>query len=459
VMTLALLLLDTTGPDALALARAANEAGYRLFAADGPYTNDNQLTPQIRRLLAGSISVDFTQPQQVDTLTEYIAQIGISGVLTTNEYLTPTVAQLCARAGLPGNDVSLAHTTRNKTLMNTALRRHGLHLPRTATIKTATDLAKLLRSDDIQIPCIVKPIEAAGSIGVTVIDSPVDIDADIGAAVAAARTADTRFSRINSQILVQELITGTEFSVESITTHGVTTLMAITEKVVTPGRHRTELGHFLPAVIDQETRRSIEQQALGAIASTGIRNGAAHTELIVDPSRGPVIIEVAARIAAGHIGRLIQEALGIDVWTALLDTALGHQPSLTPTLNRHAAVRFLTSPHTGCLIALHGLPDIDGSVVDVQIRSRIGDHVHFPHANNGRLGHFIVVGDDPSEIHQIIQTIESEIQIEVNGLPHHSSAAQPTQPNSATIAATAAYVSSTPTLLPNRKRSSRIAPR
>jgi hypothetical protein len=127
-----------------------------------------------------------------------------------------------------------------------------------------------------------------------------------------------------------------------------------------------------------------------------------------------VIIEVAARIAAGHISRLILEALGIDVWTALLDTALGRQPHLTPTLNRHAAVRFLTSPHTGRLIALHGLPDIDGSVVDVEVRSRIGDHVHFPHANNGRFGHFIVVGDQPSEVHQIVQAIESEIRIEID---------------------------------------------
>jgi biotin carboxylase len=129
-MVPSLLLLDTAGSDALALTRAAHEAGYRLFAADGLHANNNRRTLQIPRLLAGSISVDFTRPQAVAALTEYIDQIGISGVLTTNEYLTPLVAQLCARTGLPGNDASVAHTARNKTVMNTALHRHGLCLPR-----------------------------------------------------------------------------------------------------------------------------------------------------------------------------------------------------------------------------------------------------------------------------------------------------------------------------------------
>lgn len=88
----------------------------------------------------------------------------------------------------------------------------------------------------------------------------------------------------------------------------------------------------------------------------GIRNGASHTEVIVGGDGRCSVVEIGARLGAGHIGVLLRHALGIDPWTVLLDTALGRPVHLTPARRAYASVRFLTSRRTGRLAAVIGLP-------------------------------------------------------------------------------------------------------
>ncbi|MGW8700701.1 hypothetical protein ACWGOK_27895 [Streptomyces eurythermus] len=158
-----------------------------------------------------------------------------------------------------------------------------------------------------------------------------------------------------------------------------------------------------------------------AIRAVGVRNGASHTEVDIDPAGRCTVIEIAARLGAGHIGTLLQHALGIDIFAALLDVALDRPAALTPTTREHATVRFITNPHTGRLTSLSRLPEQGPGVPFVPWRAAVGDLVHAATANTDRLGCFVVTGSDADEVEEradaLARQIQIQIQVQVEPLP------------------------------------------
>ncbi|MFC8125769.1 hypothetical protein [Streptomyces sp. NPDC057302] len=143
----------------------------------------------------------------------------------------------------------------------------------------------------------------------------------------------------------------------------------MTRKQVTGGATRVETGHSLPVLLPPAVEAAVYREVKGAIRTTGIRRGASHTEVIVGGDGQCTVIEIGARLAAGHIGVQIQHALGIDVWAALLDVALGRSAALAPTACGYATVRFVTSSRAGRLMAVDGFPKMGPGVPFVRWRA------------------------------------------------------------------------------------------
>ncbi|OXM60816.1 hypothetical protein [Amycolatopsis sp. KNN50.9b] len=109
--------------------------------------------------------------------------------------------------------------------------------------------------------------------------------------------------------------------------------------------------------------------------------------------------------------------MGIDVFAALLDVALGRPAAPAPTARGHAAVRFVTSPRTGRLTSLSRLPEQGPGVPFVRWRAAVGDLVHAVRANTDRLGCFVVTGSDADEVEERADALGRQIQVQVGPLP------------------------------------------
>ncbi len=407
------LLLEAAGPESAALAATAVASGYQVHAATQPgqhatYSSD------LHKVLSGCLLTDFSRPEQaLDEVVDYARRMGVDAVLTTNEYLTPLVAEVCATLDMPGNDPVLAVAARNKADMSQQFARCGVTAPRTRVLGQQDELSRLCTSGQLTFPCVVKPADGAGSAGVTVVRSATEA---VTAFWGAREPRGMYGMPLDPRVLVQEHAEGTEYSVESITENGAATHLCLTRKTVTPGAYRVELGHGLPAVLPLDAERAVHKQVGQAIAAVGIRNGASHTEVMLTPDGQCTVIEIAARLGAGQIGVLIQHALGIDPWAACLDTALGRRVRLAPTRRGYAAVRFLTSPRPGRLAAVTGLPRRGPQVPIVRVRKAVGDRVDGARCNGGRLGCFVVTGPDAVAVDRHAEQLFKRIRIEV--APH-----------------------------------------
>ncbi len=323
---------------------------------------------------------------------------------------------------MPGNAPGRARAARDKAAMAEAFAAAGVRAPHTVLVRDDAGLRAALADPRVGFPCVIKPLSGAGSAGITVVSGP----AGAAAAADAARAAVGMYaSGGDPRVLVQAYAAGTEYSVESLTQDGTTTHLAITRKQVTGGPKRVETGHSLPVHLPPAVEADVYREVEAAIRAAGIRNGTSHTEVIVGADGRCVVIEIGARLAAGQIGVLIQHALGIDVWSALLDVALARPAALAPTSRGYATVRFVTSPCAGRLTSVCGFPTTGPGVPFVRWRAAIGGTVHEPGANGHRLGSFVVTGADADEVEERADALVRRVRIHVEPVPENTGQVRP----------------------------------
>jgi hypothetical protein len=160
------------------------------------------------------------------------------------------------------------------------------------------------------------------------------------ATAAGARVGTT--TSAYEGVLLEEYLSGPEFSVDSVTWEGVTTPMVVAEKVVDLPPYFEEVGHYVPAASSLAVSEALDM-VRAAHAVAGLDRLVTHTEFRLTPS-GPRIIEINVRLGGDLIPYLGRLAQGVDLAGWAADLALGTTPARQPSPARAAAVRFFYPP-------------------------------------------------------------------------------------------------------------------
>lgn len=154
------------------------------------------------------------------------------------------------------------------------------------------------RLEGLCFPLIIKPIDAHSSRVVFRVNNIEEL---------LQFEIQTRSYSSDGSILIEEFIDGKEYSVESLTYKGKTSIIQITEKIITPYPYTVEIGHIQPANLREEEKYEIEKVVIRAIKALGIDNSASHTELKLT-RQGAFIIEVGARPGGDFISSYLTHA-------------------------------------------------------------------------------------------------------------------------------------------------------
>jgi hypothetical protein len=197
---------------------------------------------------------------------------------------------LSERLGLPSNGTALSAARRDKHLMAQALRAAGVRaIEEVKTADAEQAVAWAERRDDW--PVVVKPVDSAGTDGVVLCETP---DA-IRAAFAETIGRPNALHGANEQLLVQELLRGTQLFTDSISWDGVhhvaecwrdnkrrvgAAFVYDYEELLDPrGEQQDRVIPYVHSVLD----------------ALGVRYGPAHTEVMLTDT-GPVLVECGARM-------------------------------------------------------------------------------------------------------------------------------------------------------------------
>jgi biotin carboxylase len=236
---------------------------------------------------------------------------------------------------------------------------------------------------------VVKPVRGTGSVGVRLCGQGGEVAAH--AEMLLSQRANERGLPIPSRILVEEYVSGAEYSVEAFDGR----IVGVTRKLLGSEPDFIEVGHDYPAPLGRLALEDLEAHAMHALAALRLDFGAAHVEVRLT-ARGPRTIEVNPRLAGGFIPELVRLASGVDLVAATVARAAG-RPSPERAAGRGAAsIRFLLPPRPGRLREANGLDsarDVPG-VVEATLYCAPGQPLALHGDFRDRIGHVIAAAAD-----------------------------------------------------------------
>lgn len=310
-------------------------------------------------------------------------------------------AVLAEALGLGGPSVETVTLLRDKAAMRRRLARLGGQVP-AATGSDAADITGFAREHGY--PCVVKPPCGTGSEGVTLVRS------DAEATAAARRLAATGVGFF----LVETYLTGPEYSVETLSFGGQHVVVAVTEKFTGPSF--VEVGHLVPARIGPAETAELSQATLSLLDAVGMRDGAAHTELRLEPD-GAAVIESHSRVGGDRINELVRIAWGVDMIAAAVAWPLLRvRPRLPQSPRGAACIRFFTPP-PGLVTLVAGVDEVRShpAVAELEVSVREGDTVRRLERSADRCGHLLVTAATAGEAFALARELAARVTIATAG--------------------------------------------
>ncbi|MBL1073645.1 ATP-grasp domain-containing protein [Nocardia sp. 2] len=258
----------------------------------------------------------------------------VVGLLCWDEPLVQPAADLAAELGVPGLSPEGVRGCRDKHRTRTALTAAGLLQPGFQLTRSLDEARRA--ADRIGYPVVVKPQALGASMGVVLVGDAMELAAAFDTAAGASAIGDAPF---RGTALVEEYAVGPEISIDAAVDQGEYLPMFVARKRTGHEPYFEEIGHTVdaadPLLHDAELIRTLAQ----AHRVLGVENGITHSEVRLT-ARGPLIIEVNGRLGGDLIPFLGHIATGVDPGAVLVDIATGRRPTVRPTRNVVAGIRF-----------------------------------------------------------------------------------------------------------------------
>lgn len=378
--------------------KKAKEMGVYVVAADGdPNAIGLKLAdkPIVMNITSEADMLRVAREEQVDGVIHPCSEVCMNVMGLINDEL-----------GLSGISRETAIKATNKHLMREAFENYGAPSPKSmcfSDVKMAWDTF----CTDFIGACILKPSRNSGSRGIAKI--PADIKLDEFARMFEISKNESR----DKSVMLEQFVEGPEFSIEIIVWNGEVHVLTVTDKKTTEAPHFVELGHSQPSCCTVEEIDTLKAAAVAGVKALGVNNCACHAEAkLMDGTA--YLMEVGARLGGDFIStELTHLSTGIDMVASAINCALGIEPCLEPTEEKHSVCIRYFCPKPGKLVCVSNTEVLnDPRVYLWEIYHKEGDTI--PEITNSlcRSGHVIVTEETPHKAIELAETLIKKVSLE-----------------------------------------------
>lgn len=276
-------------------------------------------------------------------------------VVSFVEYGLEPASRCAIELGIPGDNLTAVLQTRDKTRMREVLNRHGLSPVRHRVCDVLADARDFMAELHGQ-PIVLKPPAGGLSEGVFIVETNAEL---------AERWAWTELVA-DGPILVEEYLSGPEYSVESVSRDNKHEVVMITEKLTTDFPRFVELGHQVPARLGRSEWTEIAELIVTFLDLIDQKVGPVHSEVKMTPS-GPRIIEAQTRVGGDQIWEMCEMVSGVDMIAETFATLLALPPPQRTPRAQAAAIRFF-SYENGRILDVRGVSAAERAPGVVRVR-------------------------------------------------------------------------------------------
>lgn len=419
-----LLMLGGANPNvALTCIEQAHSRGLRVWLTD---TSENlEHAPEI---VAAADQVSILSYRDLGACVAWsLAQARTTpfiGVYGSREFAVAAVAAVSQALALPGNTLQAVERARNKLACRETLRSRGFQQPASALCANLDEACSFITASSAG-PWIIKPLDASGSIGVSLVRNVSELKEAVAYLKRSCETLEQKFKQQGAQersiaerehipFLIECFQPGQEYSAEGLFVYGQPHVLAITSKVTLGEPHFIETAHAMPALLPPDTYQKAGAVVEAALLALDLKWGQFHVEFWLH--EGQVILgEVHARLGGDQLHFMLQHITGVEYYGLLFDQLLGRAVDITRYQPyRGAAIRFFT-PARGSVTAIHGW---DSAIVDkncllAQLKLSVGDSIGQICSSLDRPGFIITSGKTTLEAIQHAEDLVARVQIDI----------------------------------------------
>lgn len=280
----------------------AKRLGYRVITADNNPGNPGHL------LADASFNVSTVN---VDEIISLAARENISGVISPGtDVAVLTAACVAESLGLPGPPSTSARVLTEKRLFRRFLESRGFHSPTVLELSEGeTPNASVFDGTK----WLLKPNRASGSKGTFIITSQVEFE---------NRINESRSESLDSAVLLEEYIEGTQHSCEGILLDGRIVLSLITDRDTAKPPFTTTIGHRVPTRLSNQIQKFLTSDLERLFSSLEIFECVFDCDFVAK-AESVLLIEVTPRLGGNSLSRLIAASLDFDLITYAIQQACG----------------------------------------------------------------------------------------------------------------------------------------
>ena len=297
-----------------------------------------------------------------------------------------TAAYVAENMGLPGaGSYESVSILQDKTRFRNFLRDNGFNVPKAFGFADKAEALKQAESFDY--PVVVKPVDSAGSKGVSRVNAPGELSAGIDNALA--------FSHCG-RFIIEDFIQQKGFAsdTECFSLHGELVFASFNDQHF--DRHAdnpyTPAGFAWPSTMEQRHQDSLRAELQRLMKLLGMGSSVYNVETRVGMDDKPYIMEVSPRGGGNRLCEMLRFACGQDLIRCAVQAAVGLPVDALsdPVYSGHWAEVILHSKRPGTFRRLDIHADVRPFVVQEQLWVKDGDAVEAFSGANKTIGTLVL---------------------------------------------------------------------
>jgi biotin carboxylase len=367
---------------------AAKKQGYYTITCD--YLPDN---------VAHKVSDEYVNFSTTDKegILKWAKEKKIDGIVTFTDSGVVTTAYVQHHLGLPQiGPLESVEILQNKARFRQFLTDNGFIVPKAKGFSNKEEA--LASKDFFTLPVIVKPVDAAGSKGVTKVSDWSELEKAVDWAIKFSFSGDFI---IESFIEKKDCSSDCDcFSVDGQFKFISFSAQRFDEKAA--GEY-TPAAYSWPSTLGKEAEEELSKELQRLISLLGMKSTVYNVETRVGTDGKPYIMEISPRGGGNRLSEMMRFATGVDMITAAVRAAVGDSVEIEQKpLDGYWAEIIVHADKTGSLEGIEIAPEIEPNVKEKDFWFKKGDSVKEFQSARDAIGTLVLRFDDPEKLEYAI---------------------------------------------------------
>lgn len=320
-----------------------------------------------------------------------------------------TAAYVAEQMGLPNvGPYKSVEILQNKALFRQFLADNGFNTPKSKGYFSVEEALK--DADVFDYPVIVKPVDSAGSKGVTRVNGRGEIKAALEHAYQCSLGA--------KEIIVEDFIEldGYQSGSDSFSVDGKMVFTSFDDQLF--DKHAANpyapSAHTWPSTMPQWAQEELSSEIQRLVTLLGMRTSLYNIEARVGKNGKAYIMELSPRAGGNRLSEVLTMATGVDFPMACVKAAMGMSIEMdTPCIDGYWADVVLHAPKEGVLKSVEIAEPMKSHVKELTLYKQVGETVCGFSAANAAIGSLFMQFDTREQIERYFDWLNEMVKIKV----------------------------------------------